>query len=293
MKEIRDVVSKSLSPQLYRERYANVLKGDEKWQNLRAPAGETYVWDEKSTYIREPPWFTMDIGKPELSDVKDARALVMLGDKITTDHISPAGSIPANTPAANYLESHGVPKIKFSTYGSRRGNHEVMVRGAFGNIREGALTTHFPSSELMTIYEAASRYEREHVPLIILAGKRYGAGSSRDWAAKAVKLLGVRAVVAESYERIHRSNLIAMGVLPLEFLPGESWKSLNLRGDEVFSIEGIASIDPKSRLTIKAESRKNGTRTFETNAKLDNEVEVEYLHRGGVLPYVFAKLTER
>ncbi len=293
MKEIRDVVARSLSPQLYRERYASVLEGDEKWRNLRAPAGEVYVWDEKSTYIREPPWFTMDTGKAELSDVKGARALVMLGDKITTDHISPAGSIPANSPAATYLEEHGVPKIKFSTYGSRRGNHEVMVRGAFGNIREGALTTHFPSLELMTIYEAAVRYEREHVPLIILAGKRYGAGSSRDWAAKAVKLLGVRAVIAESYERIHRSNLIAMGVLPLEFLPGESWKSLNLEGDEVFSVEGIAGINPKSRLTIKAESRKKGTRTFEANAKLDNEVEVEYYRRGGVLPYVFAKLTAR
>ena len=293
MKEIRDVVAKSLSPQLYRERYTNVLEGDEKWRNLRAPAGEVYVWDEKSTYIREPPWFTMDTGKAELSDVKGARALVMLGDKITTDHISPAGSIPANSPAATYLEEHGVPKIKFSTYGSRRGNHEVMVRGAFGNIREGALTTHFPSLELMTIYEAAVRYASERVPLIILAGKRYGAGSSRDWAAKAVKLLGVRAVIAESYERIHRSNLIAMGVLPLEFLPGESWKSLNLEGDEVFNVEGIARIKPKSRLTIRAESRKKGTRTFEANAKLDNEVEIEYYRRGGVLPYVFAKLTER
>ena len=293
MKEIRDVVAKSLSPQLYRERYANVLEGDEKWRNLRAPTGEVYVWDEKSTYIREPPWFTMDTGKAELSDIKGARALVMLGDKITTDHISPAGSIPANSPAATYLEEHGVPKVKFSTYGSRRGNHEVMVRGAFGNIREGALTTHFPSLELMTIYEAAVRYASERVPLIILAGKRYGAGSSRDWAAKAVKLLGVRAVIAESYERIHRSNLIAMGVLPLEFLPGESWKSLNLEGDEVFSVEGIAGINPKSRFTIKVESKKKGTRTFEANAKLDNEVEVEYYRRGGVLPYVFAKLTKR
>jgi aconitate hydratase len=284
------VVASSLSPKLYEERYANVLEGDEKWRNLKSPAGDVYAWDNQSTYIREPPWFTTENAKSQMSDVKDARALVILGDKVTTDHISPAGSIPADSPAGTYLEKQGVPRIKFSTYGSRRGNHEVMVRGAFGNIREKALTTHFPSLELMTIYDAAVRYKKEHVPLIVLAGKQYGTGSSRDWAAKAVKLLGVRAVIAESFERIHRSNLIAMGVLPLEFLPGQSCKTLGVEGDEIFSIEGIANIKPKDHLTIEAKSKKKKL-TFEVVARLDNEVEVEYYRSGGVLPYVFAKLT--
>lgn len=292
MKEIREVVAKSLSPDLYKERYGNVLEGDEKWRNLKAPTGDVYAWDDKSTYIREPPWFTKEDGRSQMSDVKNARALVVLEDRVTTDHISPAGSIPADSPAAIYLEAHGVPRIKFSTYGSRRGNHEVMVRGGFGNIRERGLTTHFPSGELMTIYDAAVRYRKEHVPLIILAGKQYGAGSSRDWAAKAPRLLGVRAVVAESFERIHRSNLIAMGVLPLEFLPGESWKTLNIRGDELFSIEGIGNVKAKGRLTVKAKSER-GQATFDVNARLDNEVELEYYRDGGVLPYVFAKLTSR
>jgi aconitate hydratase len=290
MTEIRKVVANSLSSQLYRERYAYALEGDDKWQKLQAPSGDVYAWDEKSTYIKEPPWFTMENGKSQISDVKNARALAALEDKVTTDHISPAGSIPADGPAGIYLQEHGVPRIKFSTYGSRRGNHEVMVRGAFGNIREEGLTTHFPSGELMSIYDAAVRYQREHVPLIILAGKQYGTGSSRDWAAKATKLLGVRAVIAESFERIHRSNLIAMGVLPLEFLQNQGWRSLGLRGDETFSIRGISDLKPKSRLTVNARS-KDKTTTFEVIARLDNEVELEYYRVGGVLPFVFNKLT--
>jgi len=299
MKEIREVVANSLSSQLYKERYAKALEGDDKWHDLKSPTGDVYVWDDKSTYIREPPWFTARNDKSQMSDVKGARVLAIFEDKVTTDHISPAGSIPADSPAGTYLEEHGVPRIKFSTYGSRRGNHEVMVRGGFSNIRlrnilakgkEGGVTTHFSSGEVMTIYDAAVRYEREHVPLVILAGKQYGAGSSRDWAAKAVKLLGVKAVIAQSFERIHRSNLIAMGVLTLEFLPGESWRTLSLEGDEVFSIEGIADIKPKGRLTVKAKSEKKET-TFEATARLENEVEVEYYRDGGVLPYVFAKLT--
>jgi aconitate hydratase len=290
MTEIRKVVAESLFPQQYKERYANALEGDDKWKNLQAPTGDVYAWDEKSTYIKEPPWFSMEDGESQMSDVRDARALVTLDDKVTTDHISPAGSIPADSPAAIYLLEHGVPRTKFSTYGSRRGNHEVMVRGGFGNIREGGLTAHFPSGELMSIYDAAVRYGKEHVPLIILAGKQYGTGSSRDWAAKATRLLGVRAVIAESFERIHRSNLIAMGVLPLEFLPNQSWRGLGLRGDEIFSIDHIANMKPRSHLTVKARSKEKNT-TFEVIARLDNEVELEYYSDGGVLPYVFAKLT--
>jgi aconitate hydratase len=290
MSEIRETVASSLSPQLYEERYANVLEGDEKWRSLKSTAGDVYKWDGESTYIREPPWFTPEDSKSQMRDIKNARALVVLGDKVTTDHISPAGPIPADSPAAIYLEKHGVPRIKFSTYGSRRGNHEVMVRGGFGNIREKGLTTHFPSLELMPIYDAAVRYEKDHVPLIVLAGKRYGAGSSRDWAAKAVKLLGVRAIIAESFERIHRSNLIAMGVLPLEFLPSQSWRSLGLEGNEVFDVQGLADLKVSDRLTVRAKSKKKEAE-FEVIARVDNEVELEYYRRGGVLPYVFAKLT--
>ena len=292
MAEIRRVVADSLSPQLYRERYAHALEGDDKWQKLQAPSGDVYAWDEKSTYIKEPPWFTTEGGEPQISDVKNARALVVLEDKVTTDHISPAGSIPPDSPAGMYLQDHGVSRMKFSTYGSRRGNHEVMVRGAFGNIREKALTAHYPSGELMSIYDAAVRYQREHVPLVILAGKQYGAGSSRDWAAKATKLLGVRAVIAESFERIHRSNLIAMGVLPLEFLPNQGWRSLGLRGDEIFSIRGISELKPKSHLAVDVRSKEKTT-TFEVIVKLDNEVELEYYKVGGVLPFVFEKLISR
>lgn len=300
MKEVQEVVASWLSPELYKERYANALKGDEKWLNLKSPSGDVYIWDEKSTYIREPPWFTIEKAETQLSDVKAARILGVFEDRVTTDHISPAGAISADSPAGNYLLKSGVPRIQFSTYGSRRGNHEVMVRGGFSNIRlknvlakgkEGGWTTHFPSEQLMTIYDAAIRYQAEGVPLIILAGKQYGAGSSRDWAAKAVKLLGVRAVIAESYERIHRSNLVAMGVLPLEFTTNQSWKTLGLDGDEIFNIEGIARMEkPGTHLTVKATSVNKETK-FEVIARLDNEVDLKYYQDGGVLPYVFAKLT--
>ena len=302
MREIREVVTKSLSSELYERRYANALEGDEKWRGLRSATGDVYAWDDKSTYIREPPWFTMENHKTKLMDVKDAKVLAVFEDKVTTDHISPAGSIAADSPAGTYLQEHGVGRIQFSTYGSRRGNHEVMVRGGFSNIRlknilakgkEGGWTTHYPSEELMTIYDAAVRYEAEHVPLIVLAGKQYGAGSSRDWAAKAVKLLGVRAVIAESFERIHRSNLVAMGVLPLEFPPSQSWKSLELQGNEEFEIQGIAEMKKtQARLSVTVKSKeKRKERKFEVIARLDNEVELEYYRDGGVLPYVFAKLT--
>jgi aconitate hydratase len=300
IKEIREAISSSLSPAFFKETYGAALEGDEKWKALQAPSGDTYAWDDKSTYIREPPWFMNGSGSQGARDIADARVLAIFEDKITTDHISPAGAIPAESPAGLYLQAHGVPRAMLSTYGSRRGNHEVMVRGGFGNIRlknvlaqgkEGGWTVHQPSGGFMTIYDASTRYLTEKTPLVILAGKRYGAGSSRDWAAKAVKLLGVRAVIAESFERIHRSNLVAMGILPLEFEKGESWKTLGLQGDETFEIRGISEIkEPRVRLTVKAKS-KTTQKTFEVTARLDNEVELEYYREGGVLPYVSKKLT--
>jgi aconitate hydratase len=300
IKEIREAISSSLSPAFYKETYAAALEGDEKWKALPAPAGNSFAWEEKSTYIREPPWLTNGSESQSAGDIADARVLAIFEDKITTDHISPAGAIPADSPAGLYLEAHGVPKAMFSTYGSRRGNHEVMVRGGFANIRlknalakgrEGGWTVHQPSGELMTIYDASIRYQAEKTPLVIIAGKQYGAGSSRDWAAKAVKLLGVRAVIAESFERIHRSNLVAMGVLPLEFEKGESWKTLGLQGDEAFEIRGVDEIkETRPRLKVNARS-KTGERAFEVTARLDNEVELEYFRDGGVLPYVYKKLT--
>jgi aconitate hydratase len=297
IREIRETIANSLSPEFYKEVYKTALEGDEKWKALQSPAGDAYVWDERSTYIREPPWFKN--GKVAVSDFANARVLAIFEDKVTTDHISPAGMIPADSPAGRYLDEHHVPKTLFSTYGSRRGNHEVMVRGGFANIRlknilakgkEGGWTVHQPSGEVMTIYDAATRYIAEHTPLLVLAGKQYGAGSSRDWAAKAVKLLGVKVVIAESFERIHRSNLVAMGVLPLEFKQSESWKNLGLQGDESYDVKGIESMKgPKSRLAVSAKSKAKQT-TFEVTARLDNEVEVEYYRDGGVLPYVYGKL---
>jgi aconitate hydratase len=296
MKEIRETISNSLSPEFYKKTYGAALEGDEKWKTLQSPTGDAYAWDEKSTYIREPPWF---MNKNEtVTDLSNARVLAIFEDKITTDHISPAGTIPTDSPAGLYLQQNGVQRTMFSTYGSRRGNHEVMVRGGFANIRlknilangkEGGWTVHQPSGEVMTIYDAATRYIVEKIPLLILAGKQYGAGSSRDWAAKVVKLLGVRVVIAESFERIHRSNLVAMGVLPLEFKKGESWKNLGLEGDETYEVKGISGIKgPKTSLTVNAKG-KNKQTSFEVTARLDNQVDVEYYRDGGVLPYVFGK----
>jgi aconitate hydratase len=299
-KDIRETISSSLSPEFYEQTYASALVGDEKWKALQAPAGDTFAWDEKSTYIREPLWFMNGDEGPGTGDITDARVLAIFDDKITTDHISPAGAIPTDSPAGLYLQAHGIPKTMFSTYGSRRGNHEVMVRGGFANIRlknalakgkEGGWTVHQPSGELMTIYDASVRYASEKRPLVILAGKQYGAGSSRDWAAKAVKLLDVRAVVAESFERIHRSNLVAMGVLPLEFEKGESWKTLGLKGDEVLEVKGINKIkEPRAYVTVTAKSETT-QKSFKVIARLDNEVELQYYRDGGVLPYVFRKVT--
>ncbi len=297
LKEIKQTIEKSLSPDLYRKRYADALVGDEKWKSLSAASGGTYRWDSSSTYIKEPPWFeTSDRGR--LEDIWGARVLALLEDKVTTDHISPAGTISVDSPAALYLQQDGVEMIQFSTYGTRRGNHEVMVRGGFSNIRlknllakgrEGGYTTFLPTGEIMPIYDAAMEYNKKRIPLIVIAGKGYGAGSSRDWAAKAPKLLGVKAVIAESFERIHRSNLVAMGILPLEFADGKGAKGLGLKGDEEYFVEGLKSLKPRSNVNVRAKSSA-GELTFRAVARIDNMTEMQYYLEGGVLPYVFNKI---
>ena len=298
--DIKALEKEALSPTLYKERYAHAQEGDDKWTALKSPSRGVYEWDEKSTYIREPPWF--EGTQRGTREIKEARVLALFGDKVTTDHISPAGVIAKDSPAATYLKEHDVQPAMFSSYGARRGNHEVMVRGGFSNIRlknivakgkEGGWTTHYPSGQLMPIFEAAMRYRTEKVPLIILAGKQYGAGSSRDWAAKATLMLGVKAVIAESYERIHRSNLIAMGVLPLEFADGMNTHNLGLDGTETYDISGIDEINAaKIRLTAHAHSTTNDV-TFSVVARLDNEMEIEYYRSGGILPYVLRKFIHK
>ncbi|MGA2665165.1 MAG: aconitate hydratase AcnA, partial [Nitrososphaerales archaeon] len=298
LQEIRDVAASSLNAGLYSRRYAHALRGDSTWESLPGGTGETFQWDGSSTYVREPPWFGSDDRRPSGEDIAGARALAVFGDKITTDHISPAGSIAVDSPAGRYLLDHGVEMVGFSSYGSRRGNHEVMVRGGFANIRlrnelaggaEGGLTKHLPSGVLMPIYDASVLYARDRTPLLIVAGKQYGSGSSRDWAAKAPRLLGVRAVIAESFERIHRSNLVAMGVLPLEFSPGEGKDALGLRGDEVFSVTGLKGLAPGTVLEVVASSARGSTR-FRVKTRIDNAAEMGYYASGGVLPYVLDRV---
>ena len=297
--EVKQTVESSLSSALYARRYADAMKGDERWEKLTSFEDEVYHWDDSSTYIRNPPWFEASMSESSKKDIVGARVLAVLDDKVTTDHISPAGTIIVDSPAGVYLKEHGVTLLQMSTYGSRRGNHEVMVRGGFSNIRlrnalakgkEGGFTSHLPGGAVMSIYDAAMRYIGENVPLVILAGRQYGAGSSRDWAAKAPKLLGVRAVVAENFERIHRSNLVAMGVLPLQFAPGEGVKQLGLTGEEVIDVSGIAAMTaPKQWVEVVARGR-SGENRFRVLARVDNEVEMKYLEAGGVLPYVFRRL---
>jgi hypothetical protein len=297
--EVQHTVQSSLSSDLYAGRYADAMKGDERWERLTSFEDEVYHWDEASTYIRNPPWFDQSNMQSSRTDIAGARVLAVLEDKVTTDHISPAGTILVDTPAGEYLEAHGVGVLSMSTYGSRRGNHEVMVRGGFSNIRlrnvlakgkEGGFTSHFPDGGVLSIYDAAVQYAAEKVPLVILAGKQYGAGSSRDWAAKAPKLLGVKAVIAESFERIHRSNLVAMGVIPLQFTPGEGVKQLGLTGEETIDIVGIAAMDsPKQWVDVLARSS-SGEKRFRALVRVDNKTELAYLDAGGVLPYVFARL---
>jgi aconitate hydratase len=295
--EVASVVAKSVRREFFEKEYAEVFAGEANWNGIAVPAGEIYQWDADSTYIRKPPYFDnmVDPGRP-IEDFTGMRALAVLGDSVTTDHISPAGSIPVDSPAGKYLISLGVKPADYNSYGSRRGNHEVMVRGTFANIRlrnllapgtEGGWTRHLPDGEKMFIYDASVRYQQDNVPLLIIAGKEYGSGSSRDWAAKGTLLLGVKAVIAESYERIHRSNLVGMGVLPLQFLPNEDRNTLGLTGEETFTISGLAAaIDAGSkRATVQADGKR-----FEVQVRLDTPMEVEYYRNGGILPYVLRQL---
>jgi aconitate hydratase len=297
--EVNDVVQKCVRQDMFTREYSRIFDGDEHWKQMSAPTGPIFDWDPDSTYVKEPPYFEDFAPTPKaLTDVVGARVIAVLADSVTTDHISPAGAIPADSPAGKYLIEHGVQKPDFNSYGSRRGNHEVMVRGTFGNIRlrnklverEGYWTRHFPGGEEATIYDASERYRAESVPLIVLAGKEYGSGSSRDWAAKGPLLLGVRAVIAESFERIHRSNLVGMGILPLEFAPGENPQSLGLTGRERFTIKGIDTIKPGQAIDVEAVSDEGETTTFRTHARVDNETEVGYLRQGGILPLVLREL---
>ena len=299
--EVETTMRDSVTTEMFRKEYADVFTGDEHWRALPLPEGDLYAWDEKSTYIKNPPYFEGMPKKPgSLTDLHGLRALAVLGDSVTTDHISPAGSIPHDTPAGKHLIAHGVQPKDFNSYGARRGNHEVMMRGTFANIRlknmlapgtEGGWTIHQPSGEKMSIYDAAMKYRDEQVPLIVIAGKEYGSGSSRDWAAKGTILLGVRAVLAESFERIHRSNLVGMGVLPLEFLPGETPKTLGLTGHEIFEIEGLASnFEPRKKMKVRVRDSSGKEKHFTAIARIDTPFEVAYYQHGGILQYVLRQM---
>jgi aconitate hydratase len=294
--EVSQVVSRHVTSAQFNKSYANVFSGDDNWRNLPVPTGELYKWDAKSTYIKEPPFFDGLTATPQaVTDIKGARVLAMLGDSVTTDHISPAGNIGKSTPAGQYLVSLGVQPKDFNSYGARRGNHEVMVRGTFANVRlknhlvpgiEGGVTMHLPDKKQMSIYEASMQYQSEGVPCAVLAGKEYGTGSSRDWAAKGPKLLGIRFVIAESFERIHRSNLVGMGILPLQYLPGESAAAHGLTGQETFDVSGLASITPGQKIQVAAKSPDGKMKTFTAIARVDTPNEIEYFKHGGILPYV-------
>jgi aconitate hydratase len=298
--EIADTVAAAIERSMFEHAYADVFAGDDRWRALPIPEGELFAWDDASTYVRLPPYFEGMSREPgSVSDIAGARVLVAVGDSVTTDHISPAGSIKPDSPAGTYLQEHGIERKDFNSYGSRRGNHEVMVRGTFANVRlrnqlvpgsEGTWTAHLPDGEETTIYEASARYLAEGVPLIVLAGKEYGSGSSRDWAAKGPNLLGVRAVIAESYERIHRSNLLMMGILPLQYPDGATRESLGLTGRESFAITGVQNGEAKT-VTVTATPDDGGAAvTFEARVRLDTPREREYLRHGGILPYVLRKL---
>ncbi len=298
--EVSEALNRGLQPGIFENSYADVFKGDEKWQSLKIPTGDNFVWDSNSTYVQNPPFFQNLSKTPSpLQNIQEARVLALLGDSVTTDHISPAGSIKTTSPAGLYLHDQGVHQKDFNSYGARRGNHEVMMRGTFANIRiknlllpgvEGGMTEYFPNGEKVSIYNAAMKYQENKIPLIILAGKEYGTGSSRDWAAKGTYLLGVKAVIAESFERIHRSNLVGMGVLPLQFKPEESWKLLGLTGREIYSIEGIENgLKPLQTLKVKVKTEES-ERSFYVTLRIDTPDEVEYYRHGGILQYVLRTL---
>jgi aconitate hydratase len=297
--EIQDVIDSSISSEMFKKDYASVFEGDHRWKSLDTPTGNTFEWDPKSTYVRKPPYFEGMPAEPTpVRDIAGARVLAILGDSVTTDHISPAGNIKADSPAGKYLEVNGVDRKDFNSYGSRRGNHEVMIRGTFANIRlknllldgvEGGFTRNFLNNgDQSTIYDASVAYQAAGVPLVILAGKEYGSGSSRDWAAKGTALLGVRAVIAESFERIHRSNLIGMGVLPLQFVNGQSAQSLGLTGEETFTISGITALNdggiPKE-VQVTA-----GDKSFSAKVRIDTPGEADYYRHGGIMQFVLRSL---
>jgi aconitate hydratase len=306
--EVAEAIEKGLSSESFRKEYATVADGDANWQGLKFPTGDVYQWEPDSTYIRKAPYFDGITKTPAaVTDILGARVLAVLGDSVTTDHISPAGNIKANGPAGKYLSEHGVKAADFNSYGSRRGNHEVMVRGTFANVRlrnklapgtEGGVTRLLPEGEGMSIFDASVKYAERGVPLVILAGKEYGSGSSRDWAAKGPKLLGVRAVIAESFERIHRSNLVGMGILPLQFEAGQNVESLGLTGDEVFSFAGLTDL-LKERLahgrdlTVKAVAADGTVKQFTARVRIDTPQEIEYFEHGGILQYVLRQLAAK
>jgi aconitate hydratase len=294
--EVRGVVESTIDAALFKEYYASVFDGDARWQAIPVPAGDTYAWDSDSTYVQLPPFFDgLTPEPPGVTDILDARVLAVLGDSVTTDHISPAGVIPVNSPAGEYLIANGVEPRDFNSFGSRRGNHQVMMRGTFGNIRlrnalaggkEGNWTEHVTTGEIIPIYDASMRYQEAGIPLVVLAGKEYGSGSSRDWAAKGTALLGVRAVIAQSFERIHRGNLVGMGVLPLQFLDGQSAESLGLTGAETFTINGVSDMEPRAVLTVEL----GDGRQFQVQSRIDGPNELNYLKNGGILPTVLRRL---
>jgi aconitate hydratase len=304
--EVKQTLAKSVLPQMFESRYSNVFAANEVWNKIKVAEGDLYQWDDQSTYIQEPPFLSdMTVAVGSIQPIAGARVLAVLGDSVTTDHISPAGNISKNSPAGKFLMEHGVAAADFNSYGSRRGNDRVMVRGTFANIRirnflapgtEGGVTKFLgqpggPAGAVMPIYDAAMLYKSAHIPTIILAGAEYGTGSSRDWAAKGTYLLGVRAVIAASYERIHRSNLVNMGVLPLQFLEGQTWKSLGLTGEETFEILGLSdSLAPRSQVTVKAVAPDGTVKSFAAAVRIDTPVELDYYKNGGILQTVVRKL---
>jgi aconitate hydratase len=297
--EVQEVLLRSIDSNMFRQSYASVFTGDQNWSSIQIPAGKRYTWDAKSTYVKNPPYFDgMTMTPPAVGDIRGARALAVLGDSVTTDHISPAGNISRTSPAARYLIEQGVQPVDFNSYGARRGNHEVMMRGTFANIRlrnllvpgvEGGVTVHLPTSEQTSIYDAAMKYKKDGTPLVILAGREYGTGSSRDWAAKGTMLLGVKAVIAESFERIHRSNLIGMGVAPLQFLPGQNAQSIGLTGKEVFDIPGLGDANARE-VTVTATPQGGKPITFKARVRIDTPKEREYFRHGGILQFVLRQL---
>jgi len=298
--EIAAIQRKTVTNALFAKRYKDVFKGDKNWQGIKVAGGQTYAWDDKSTYVQNPPYFEgMSMEPSKVTDIVEARVLGVFGDSITTDHISPAGSIKRTSPAGEYLVAHGVDPLDFNSYGARRGNHEVMMRGTFANIRirnkitpeiEGGVTKHFPSGDVMSIYDAAMRYQTEGRPLVVFAGKEYGTGSSRDWAAKGTRLLGVRAVIAETYERIHRSNLVGMGVVPLQFKV-EGWHKLGLTGEEIVTIRGLETVRPRQELMVELFRPSDGkVARFPVRCRIDTQTELEYFRAGGVMPFVLRNL---